>query len=213
MSPRVTDKYKEQKKQRILEAAKSVFIRNGYRGVTMKDVVDASGLSRGGVYLYFSNTEEIFSSLIEASDDNYSLLINQISNDKKTAWEGVVQLIEIVMNNIVSIEEGLAAAIYEYFLVVNRKGQVRELLMRRLYRAIDSLRVLLNHGIENGEFHPVFSIDEISKFLLFVMDGVSINMIHLGEENVNVKKQADQLILYLQKALQVNGCDCPAKNI
>lgn len=213
MSPRVTDKYKVQKKQRILEAAKSVFIRNGYIGVTMKDVVDASGLSRGGVYLYFSSTEEIFRSLIEASDDNYSLLIDQLSNDKKTAWEGVVQLIEIVMNNIVSIEEGLAAAIYEYFLVVNRKGQVRELLMRRLYRAIDSLRVLLNHGIENGEFHPVFSIDEISKFLLFVMDGVSINMIHLGEENVNVKKQADQLILYLQQVLQVNGCDCPAKNI
>lgn len=205
MSPRVTDEHKEQKKQRILEAAKGVFVRNGYRGVTMKDVIDESGLSRGGVYLYFSSTEEIFRSLIEASDDIYSSLIKQLSNDGRTAWEGVVQLVGIVMNNIVSVEDGLEAAIYEYFLVVRRKGQAQDLLKRRFRRALDNLRILLENGVENGEFHPRFSIDEISKFLLFFMDGVSINMINLRGEAIDLSKQADQLILYLQQALQVKG--------
>lgn len=204
MSPRVTDEHKEQKKQRILEAAKRVFVRNGYRGVTMKDVIDESGLSRGGVYLYFSSTEEIFLSLIEASDDNYSSLIAQLSNDSRTAWEGVVQLVEAVMNNIVSIEDGLEAAIYEYFLVVKREGQAQDLLKRRFNKALDSLRVLLKKGVKTGEFHPRFSVDEISKFLLFVMDGVSINMISLRGEDIDLSKQAAQLILYLQQALQVN---------
>lgn len=205
MSPRVTEEYREQKRQRILEAAKRVFVRNGYRGVTMKDVIDESGLSRGGVYLYFSSTEEIFRSLIEISDDNYSSLIEQFSYGNGTVWEGVVQLVETVVNNIVSIEDGLGAAIYEYFLVVNRSGQAQDLLKRRFYRALDSLRVLLKKGVEIGEFHPKFSIDEISKFLIFFMDGVSINMISLRGEDIDLNKQAAQLITYLQQALQVNG--------
>lgn len=205
MSPKVTEEYKEQKKQRILEAAKRVFIQKGYRGVTMKDVIDESGLSRGGVYLYFSSTEKIFLSLIEASDDDYSFLIEQLSNDSRTVWEGVVQLVEIVMNNIVSIEDGLAAAIYEYFLVVKREGQAQDLLKRRFHRALDILRVLLMKGVETGEFHPKLPIDEISKFLLFVMDGVAINMISLKGEDIDLNKQAAQIILYLQQVLQVNS--------
>ena len=49
-----------QKKKLILETARTVFSLKGYRGVTMKDIVEACGISRGGLYLYFSSTEEIF---------------------------------------------------------------------------------------------------------------------------------------------------------
>ena len=49
-----------QKKQLILEKAKEVFVEKGFRNVTMKDIVDACEISRGGLYLYFSSTEEIF---------------------------------------------------------------------------------------------------------------------------------------------------------
>lgn len=209
MSPRVSDDHRKQKKQRILDASKKVFVRNGYRGVTMKDVIDESGLSRGGVYLYYSSTEEIFLSLIEASDDDYSTLIEQLSNGSRTAWEGLVQLIEVVMNNIASIEDGLAASIYEYLLVVKNEGQTQDLLKIRLHRALYSLRVLLEKGIETGEFHPRFSIDEISKFLLFVMDGVSLNMISLRGDDIDLNKQAAQLILYLKHALQVKTDSSP----
>lgn len=207
MAPKVTDEYKEQKKEHILEAANRVFIRSGYRGVTMKDIIDESGLSRGGVYLYFSSTEEIFLSLIETSDDDYSYLLEQVSIDQGTAWEGLVKLINIVMNNMLSIKDGLGAAIYEYFLVVQRDAQSKDLLKKRFHRALDSLGVLLKKGVEAGEFHPRFSIDEISKFLIFVMDGLSINMINLKAEEIDIEKQVAQVILYLQQALQVKNLE------
>ena len=43
-----------QKKQFILEKAREVFVEKGFRSVTMKDIVDACEISRGGLYLYFS---------------------------------------------------------------------------------------------------------------------------------------------------------------
>ena len=45
-----------QKKQYILETARKVFAEKGYKNVTMKDIVEACEISRGGLYLYFDST-------------------------------------------------------------------------------------------------------------------------------------------------------------
>ena len=41
----------EQKKAYILEVARKVFMEKGYKNVTMKDIVEACDISRGGLYL------------------------------------------------------------------------------------------------------------------------------------------------------------------
>jgi AcrR family transcriptional regulator len=48
------------KEARILEAARSVFFRYGFRRVTMGDIAEASGISRPALYLIFPNKEVIF---------------------------------------------------------------------------------------------------------------------------------------------------------
>ena len=50
----------EQKKAYILEVARKVFMEKGYKSVTMKDIVDACEISRGGLYLYFDSTADLF---------------------------------------------------------------------------------------------------------------------------------------------------------
>ncbi len=205
MSPKVKDFYKEQKKQRILDAAKKVFIKNGYESVTMKDIIDESGLSRGGVYLYFSSTEQIFLSLLESSDNSFFSLINRLDGDNGAAWKTVIRLIEAVKDQMLSINEGLAPAIYEYFLSVKRNEQVKPLLAERFCRAEHSLNALLEKGVQNGEFRPKLPLSEISKFLLLFMDGVAVNMIHLRGESIDINYQTAQLLLYLEYALEIES--------
>ena len=71
----------EQKRKFILETARKVFIEKGFKNVTMKDIVEACDISRGGLYLYFNSTREIFLEVLklEASeaDDVFS---NNIPN-------------------------------------------------------------------------------------------------------------------------------------
>ena len=45
-----------QKKRYIVETARKVFVEKGFKKVTMKDIVEACDISRGGLYLYFENT-------------------------------------------------------------------------------------------------------------------------------------------------------------
>jgi AcrR family transcriptional regulator len=49
-----------EKTQRVLEAARTVFIRYGFRRVTMQDIADEAGISRPALYLVFPNKEEVF---------------------------------------------------------------------------------------------------------------------------------------------------------
>ncbi len=48
------------KKNKILTAARAVFLRYGYRRVSMNDIAEAAGVSRPALYLLFKNKEEIF---------------------------------------------------------------------------------------------------------------------------------------------------------
>ncbi len=50
----------EIKKGKILTAARSVFLRYGYKRVSMSDIAEAAGVSRPALYLLFRNKEELF---------------------------------------------------------------------------------------------------------------------------------------------------------
>jgi AcrR family transcriptional regulator len=50
----------DDKRTRILAAARSVFLRYGFKRVNMNDIADAAGVSRPALYLLFKNKEEIF---------------------------------------------------------------------------------------------------------------------------------------------------------
>ena len=41
-------------------AARSVFLRFGYRRVSMNDLAEAAGISRAALYLAFKNKEDVF---------------------------------------------------------------------------------------------------------------------------------------------------------
>ena len=65
MSPKVSQEHKEQRRSKLLKAAEEVFIEHGYEKTTMKHVMDKAGVSRGGLYQYFDNKEDLFEALIE----------------------------------------------------------------------------------------------------------------------------------------------------
>ncbi|WP_316572260.1 helix-turn-helix domain-containing protein [Neobacillus sp. YIM B06451] len=60
MPPIVSHQHREERKNLILKAAKEVFISKGFNATTIQDIINHSGVSRGGVYTYFKNTEEVF---------------------------------------------------------------------------------------------------------------------------------------------------------
>lgn len=203
MSPKVSDIYKQQKKEQILEAAKRAFIQKGYDLTTMKDIIDESGLSRGGVYLYFSSPEEAFLEIMKANDNNLISMVHNLSMNGRTIWEAILELAEEIKKMLLYIQNGIEPVIFEYFMTSRRNDKVQNLLNQRFANSLECLKNLINTGIERNEFTPVFPLDEISIFLLTFLDGLEINVINHGTDKVKLDSQMNQMILYLKNALMI----------
>lgn len=56
---------KERTRESILDTAYELFARNGFNKITMKDICEATGMSRGGLYSHFGSTREMFEAILE----------------------------------------------------------------------------------------------------------------------------------------------------
>jgi AcrR family transcriptional regulator len=53
------------KRKQIIEGARRVFIEMGFDAASMNDITREAGVSKGTIYVYFANKEELFEALIE----------------------------------------------------------------------------------------------------------------------------------------------------
>ena len=104
-----------EKKTYILEKATAVFVREGYTSVTMKDIVEACGISRGGLYKYYSSTKEIFVDILSTEKvcDN-SLFIKSMENGAN-AIKILADFLQQQKSELLNIENTIRVAVYEFF--------------------------------------------------------------------------------------------------
>jgi len=57
--PKVTDEYREARRDEILEAAMRAFHRKGFQAASMADIIEESGLSAGAIYGHFPSKSDL----------------------------------------------------------------------------------------------------------------------------------------------------------
>jgi AcrR family transcriptional regulator len=63
--PKVSTEHKEQVRQRLIDAARAVVLREGHDGATTRAILEEAGMSAGSLYNYFSSKDELFEALAE----------------------------------------------------------------------------------------------------------------------------------------------------
>ena len=63
--PRVSEAHLAARRQQILDAARTCFLRNGFHQTSMQDVIREAGLSVGAVYRYFPSKNDLITALAE----------------------------------------------------------------------------------------------------------------------------------------------------
>ncbi len=58
--PKVTQEHLDSRKAQILKGARGAFAEYGYDGATVKRLEEATGLSRGAIFHYFENKNDLF---------------------------------------------------------------------------------------------------------------------------------------------------------
>ncbi len=156
-------------KQSIKAKALRLFAQKGFKDVTMKDICEVTELSRGGLYLHYSSTKQIFSDIIDdlmnAQGDEFSEKIEQ----GLSAKEILLQVLERYKNEMMDVGGSLSVAIYEFFS--SETSKQNNALFQQYQKSYFMWKRLLEYGISRGEFNAV-DIDAIFDLIVFSYQGV-----------------------------------------
>ena len=78
-----------QTRRRIVELAAPVFNRQGYVGASMRDLISATGVEKGGIYNHFGSKEQL---ALEAYDYALSQVTNGLARSQDGATDAVDRL-------------------------------------------------------------------------------------------------------------------------
>ena len=187
-----------QKKQHILDTAKKVFAEKGYKSVTMKDIVEACEISRGGLYLYFDSTEQIFLEiLMMESQESDDLFAGHIS-EEDTAADILTLFLKEQKKELLQKKNSLTVAVYEYFFA-NKSTDKNNMLRKQFDAGIKVLEKLIEAGIASGEFYCENPKGAAAN-IMYVLEGMKINAQTFGI----TEKMVDEQLLYIMEGLIID---------
>ena len=187
----------EQKKKYILETARKVFVEKGYKNVTMKDIVEACEISRGGLYLYFDNTEQILLEVLQMEADETDDLFTQNITQEDTAADILTLFLKEQKKELLQKKNSLTVAVYEYFF--SHKPTDKNNMLRKQFDAgVKVLEKLIEAGIASGEFYCEDPKGAASN-IMYVLEGMKIDAQTFGI----TEKMVDEQLLYIMQGLIV----------
>ena len=175
----------ERKKELIIKTARELFSKNGFKNVTMKDIVEACDISRGGLYLYYPGTAEIFEDVLKAETSDINEDPGENLKKDSTISDILGVFLEGQKSLIMHDTDDLSVAKYEYYMS-HRIPPEKNRMEQNFDDSVEALADLIDDGVESGEF---FCDDShiAARNIMFVCEGLKIASLitDLPEEVVN----------------------------
>jgi len=183
---------KQERIDRILDAARKLFLEKGYLGATMRDIALEAELSTGAIYVYFSGKDEIYEKVCEEAFMVVIGLIKKVALSEGTPRDRV----EAVARQYVTFYTDYT----EYFemltfhdLGFTKRGQsehLRQRLKILTTQAVQIIEGVVVEGIASGDFSSDLDTTQASFNLWAGLEGVLIldMMGYLKNFNLDLEK-------------------------
>jgi AcrR family transcriptional regulator len=200
--PKVTDRYLEDRKNEIIDAAEACFLRKGFHQSTMQDICRESGLSPGAIYRYFRSKNDIIAAVIGRSTERRAALIQQARDSYSEAAQALEAIGEQFFGELE--KEGMerfAAMELEVWGEALTNAELRATHLRQLRLMTAALSELFRlaadqSGIRSAGSRPT----GLAHLALAIFHGLQLYRA-LYPDEVSVREVLETLILLLRARL------------
>ena len=166
------------RRESILDAAEDLFLRQGYEGTSVHQVVQRVGIAQGTFYYHFPSKEAVLDALVERALHPFGEAAQTRATEDRPPWERVVEVLSQVLR--IRSERGPLMA------YIHREGNLKlhETFLRRVKERFGPLLVsLLEEGMASGTLH-VHAPEETASFLLVTAEYLFDSPHWLGDPTV-----------------------------
>jgi TetR/AcrR family transcriptional regulator, transcriptional repressor for nem operon len=191
----------QQTKARIVQQAAAVFNQKGYAGSSIADIMQATGLKKGGIYNHFASKDEL---AVAAFDYAVSLMSQEVWSAVKTKRNAIARLQALVSSYLVYIETPPIIGGCPILNTAIEADDTDSPLRDRAIAAINNWRNLIvriiHQGIKKGEISATIEPDTVATIIICNIEG-AIMMSQLEKNPVHLERAVAHLQNYIQHSL------------
>jgi len=176
-------------KEHIITVASRLFLQKSYKEVTMKEIVDKTGLSKGAFYHYFESKEQLFLEVLDFfftdimkhayekySRKSFYQFYHDYANEMKTF--GKTYLDKFGENET---EKELSMNYFSLaFDALKLFPEFKEKMLLGMKHEFEIWESVIKKARESGEINSAMSDEQIAQTFIYLSDGIGMHMIMEG---------------------------------
>lgn len=184
----------ETKEHIIIESSK-LFLRKNFKEVTMLEIVQKTGLSKGAFYHYFKSKEQLFTEVLDYffshvfvhnyeaySHDSFYAFYHDYASAAENVGKRYFETIKEEENSFFNMN---------YFTLIFDAIKLfpdfRQTIVSGFKSELDIWKTVIAKARSNGEIKSVLTDEEIALTFISLSDGISMHMIVQGKKINEVK--------------------------
>lgn len=165
--------------ERLLAAARRVFLANGYAAASLEAIAKAAGFSKGVVYSQFDSKADLFLALLEQRIDERAAQ-NQGAVVASKAGDSVTSLLELG-HRLFESEPAWSLLVVEFRVQAARDPELRRRYARAHARTVEKLAELLAAIHARAGIEPAYPPRTMAELVLAVGAGIELERVNDSE--------------------------------
>jgi TetR/AcrR family transcriptional regulator, repressor for uid operon len=185
MCPKVTSQHKQEIRGRIIQSAIECFSKNGFDRTRMDDISLLADLSKGTLYNYFDNKEDLFNAICEDSLDLLKIQLDQLFTKSR---DDLISNAELFYENFQKIQkEGSTKVFFEALSESTRNSKLKIILFKhriKIYKVVENyLQIQSDKGFIKGDINLTY----VASGMVSLFDGITAGSLLGIPEDYNKK--------------------------
>jgi AcrR family transcriptional regulator len=159
-------------RQRLLDAARTVFARRGYHGASVEEIAAEAGFSTGALYSNFDGKEDLFLALMDHVIDAYcaeiAAEVDGLASIAERARDGARHWMEIVER-----EPEMLMLFVEFWAYAARDPGARERVAKSFAKAREMLTRLIADGAREFDLRLEIPAEQLAIAIDALADGIA----------------------------------------
>lgn len=179
-------------KEKIIGKAGELFIKLGFKSVTMDDIANALGISKKTLYKYFSNKHSLVEETTTTMHDSCLFGIEMITNQ---GFNAIKENFEIKKMFKEMFQNASSSPIYQlkkYYPKIHQKTMEKEIILFS-----ECFKKNFENGINEGFYREDINIELASQFYFSLVFSIHENTI----ENHKIPKLEQEVLVYHTRAI------------
>ena len=181
--PKVSDQYKEEKRNTLIQSALHCFGDRGYDSTTVDDIIRHAGVSKGMLYTYFASKEDILLELLRQRTTQMVVEVEQELQRHASPVDRVLVVLRRYRMTPLSTDRKNWTVVYlEFWLASSRHPQRQQLLLGRYETLVGFLAEMIDEGKKQGAFHQDVDARTTAAFYWAMCDGINLHLSQTGDD-------------------------------